>query len=123
MIGGPEQPVTRVEGHHAEALLGVRAVPRQQVAGDLCGVQELLAQRRFPHQRPAAQFDARENARRHDGTDAGHTEELPPIDAGQSLHGPDDVEERVGQVEGVLAGATVADEQRDQLVVAERGRS
>ena len=52
-----------------------------------------------------------------------HAEELPPIDARQSLDGADDLEQGVGQVEGILAGAAVADEQRDQLVVAERGRS
>jgi hypothetical protein len=114
--------MARVEQQDAEALHLPRAELRHQVRRGVVGMHDLRPKLGAADERTAPQLDRRHHLcpfRRAQSDDAP---ELLAAHAGQPMYAAGGLEERVRDVERAPSARPVTDHNRDQLVVAERGR-
>ncbi len=120
---GADDAMARVEQQHAEALHLPRAELRHQVRGGVARMDDLRPELGAADERSAPQLDRRHHLRPFRRTQSDDAPEVLPPHAGQPMHAAGGLEERVCDVERAPPARPMTDHNRDQLVVAERGRS
>ena len=105
-----------VEQHHTEPLDRAGAVHRQKVSRRRPWARELRPLRRRSRQRASAELDRRRDTRRLGRADPGHIAELSVDEPRQAV---DAARHAVGDVERTRPGCAVAQNDGQQLVVAE----
>ena len=91
-------------------------------AGRVARPANLQPRARRVRQRPAAEFERRDDLRRPRAADAGDPGEVVGRAARQAVQAAVRRQQRVGDAQRVAAPRAAAEHQRDQLVVAERRR-
>lgn len=115
----PDQPVLRVEHHDAELFDGTRPVQREKIRRDVLRRAQSgpIVDRR--HHGAPAQLDGGQRLRGPYSSDSAETMELVEAHARQAVKAARLLEHRVGELEGVAAARSIAEDERQQLVVTE----
>ena len=116
---GRDEAVTSIQKHDAKSLHRMGAKLRQQVRGDVSRSQELWTSRRRREKRAAAKLDGGLDAARLHRPDAGHLPQPVAVQPRQPVRAASQRENLVRERQCACAGCTVADEDREQLVVAQ----
>ena len=121
--GTPQDAVLGVEQQHAELFDAAIAELRQQVLGDDARARHLRARYRRLAYRPAAKLHRGENLRGPGRSDAADTGKVVERRARQAGDTAERRENAVGEIESARARPALTDNDRDELIVAERVRT
>jgi hypothetical protein len=116
----PNHPIADVEQNQAEMLDAARAEARGQVGRSIARGQELLPGSVGPKERTAAQLDRGKELNRADGPDSPNALQVIEHHPGQTVKPPERSQHGVGEIERALSPRPLAEDDRRELVVAER---
>ena len=114
------QPVLRVEHDDPELLHRLRRILRDEMLSDAARTSEQSPFGDVPRQGTASELDGRKHLRRACASDAGYGLEISVAGAGETLEPTRAFEQPIGELQRVELTGTAAEDDRDQLVVAER---
>ena len=121
--GTAEHAVFRVEQQDAELLDATIAILRQQKFGDHAGARHLRSGAGGIRHRAPSQLDGREQLRGTRRADPADALQLVAAHTRQPRDAADRRKRVVGEIERATPGLTLTEQDRDQFVVAERGRT
>ena len=113
----------RVEQQDAELLDATIAILRQQKLGDHARARHLRSGAGGVRHRAPSQLDGREQLRGTRRADPANALQLVAAHTRQPRDSADRRKRVVGEIERAAAGLTLTEQDRDQFVVAERGRT
>ena len=113
----------RVEHDDAELLDRQAAVLRQQVRREIAWRAQLKTFVEPTDQRSSTELDGGGDLDGTHGTDTGHALQLAEVGAHETVQPADRVEHAAGDIERVRSARADTEHDREQLVIAERGRT
>ena len=120
---GPHDSMLRIEQHDSELLDSTIPVLDHEEFGHGARARHLQTLATAARDHAAAQFDGREHLRGACAADSSNVNEILQSRARESFRAADGGQQRVGEIEGARSGLSLTKHDRDEFVVAKRGRA